>query len=605
MRYLIAIVLLLATALASADTTFTYQGQLQNGGQPFTGTPGMLFRLHDSPVDGNQIGDTEFFSGVPVEDGLFQVDLDFGEGAFDGSARYLEIEVAGDTLSPRQKITGSPWSLQSLSVAAGSVGSDQIAPGAVGSEELAENSITISPGAGLVGGGAVALGNATALGIAPGGVGSAELANEAITGNKLGSNIDISTSGTITANDLNADGELRVNANADDNLSYIRFRDSTASVGPRIFHRNSDNHLEFRGFSNVGVGGSFSANSVDAQTYLQDGQPFEPGAQPIIQTQMPDPADPGTVWMRLDEAGTPLWDHNRHTFFVMSVFMRNGMVYSGSLDFTVTASDAVDGSEVWTHDHHAAYVYSVFERNGVVYSGGDDDRAIAADASDGSFLWSHDHHADRLQSVFERNGVVYSGARDGAVIAADTNDNGTKLWEHGHHSTVVWSVFERNGVVYSGSSDNKVIAADATNGNILWTHEHHEAATLSVFERNGVVYSGSGTGGGRVIAANATDGSLLWMHSHHSGSVRSVFERNGVVYSASADATVIAADATDGSFIWNHDHHSGVVYSVFERNGVVYSGSIDNTVRAVIATPAMHVSDGNQWLLLSSMHPLD
>ena len=422
MRFLISLLTVLFVLTASplsAGTTITYQGQLQDASGPHNGTPGMVFQLYDSLVDGNQVGESVFFSGVPVEDGLFQVELDFGEGAFDGGERWLQIEVAGDTLSPRQKITGSPWSHQALSVAAGSVGSDQIAPGAVGSDELQSDSVSIGSGTGLQGGGEIPLGGSTTIGIAPGGVGSAELANEAITGNKLDSNIDISTSGTITANDLNADGELRVNANADSDLSYIRFRDSVGASGPRVFHRDSDNQLIFRGVSNVGVlGGSFSAPTVDAQNYLQDGQPFELGAQTIVQTLAPEPGEPGTVWMRLDEPGSQIWQHSLHSSTVLSVFERNGVVYSGSTDDTVIAADASDGSEIWQHSLHSSTVLRLFERNGVVYSGSNDNTVIAADASDGSLLWQHTLHTNNVWSVIERNGVVYSGSSDNTVIAA-------------------------------------------------------------------------------------------------------------------------------------------------------------------------------------------
>jgi outer membrane protein assembly factor BamB len=590
--FLTALLVLTASPL-SAETTITYQGQLQDASGPYTGTPGMIFRLYDSLTGDNQIGGEESFSGVPVEDGLFQVELDFGEGAFDGGARWLEIEVAGDILDPRQKITGSPWSHQALSVTAGSVGSDQIAPGAVGSDELQSDSVSIGSGTGLEGGGEIPLGGSTTIGIAPGGVGADELANEAISGNKLDSGIDISTSGTISANDLNADGELRVNANADANLSYIRFRDGTGSDGPRIFHREADNQLMFRGVSNIDAGGSLSTNTVDAQNYLQGGQPFEPGA-PIIQTQMPAPADPGTVWMRLDEAGSEIWQHSVHSGSVRSVFERNGVVYSGSADNTVIAADASDGNLLWQHSHHTGWVRSVFERNGVVYSGSWDRSVVAADANkDGAKLWSHGYHFEWVNSVFERNDVVYSGADDGKVIAADAND-GQKLWEHNHHGNgFVESVFERNGVVYSGGG-GRVVAADANDdGAELWNHTHHPGSVLSVFERNGVVYSGSSDN--TVIAADASNGAKLWQHNHHDHNVQSVFERNGVVYSGSDDNTVIAADARSGSLLWRHSLHSDTVRSVFERNGVVYSGSNDGIVIAATVAPATYISDGNEW----------
>jgi hypothetical protein len=108
--------------LAGPETTFTYQGQLHHNGVPFTGTPELNFRLFDSLTGANQIGETVAFSAIPVVDGLFQVELDFGTGVFNDGERWLEIEVAGAILDPRQKITGSP---RALSVAAGAVGANQ------------------------------------------------------------------------------------------------------------------------------------------------------------------------------------------------------------------------------------------------------------------------------------------------------------------------------------------------------------------------------------------------------------------------------------------------------------------------------------------------
>lgn len=190
---LIAFVLLLAALglpASASETTISYQGQLQEDGQPLTGTPGMEFRLYDSPTGDNQIGDEEFFSGVPVEDGLFEVALDFGEGAFDGSDRYLEIEVAGSTLSPRQKITGAPTAQFALEVPADSVGSAEIAAGAVGSDQLENDSLTVSSGTGLQGGGEIALGGTMTLSIADGGINSTQIAPAAVGLDELAEDLE-------------------------------------------------------------------------------------------------------------------------------------------------------------------------------------------------------------------------------------------------------------------------------------------------------------------------------------------------------------------------------------------------------------------------------
>ncbi|UCC31663.1 MAG: hypothetical protein JSU86_05165 [Phycisphaerales bacterium] len=73
-------------------TAFTYQGQLKQGGVPVDGQADFMFRLCDAKTGGAVI-DNVGFSFVGVVDRLFTVELDFGASAFDGSARWLEIEV--------------------------------------------------------------------------------------------------------------------------------------------------------------------------------------------------------------------------------------------------------------------------------------------------------------------------------------------------------------------------------------------------------------------------------------------------------------------------------------------------------------------------------
>ena len=106
--------LVLMPCLALADTTITYQGQLQDASGPYTGTPGMIFRLYDSLSGDNQIGTDIELQNVPVTDGLFKAELDFGD-AYDG-ARWLEVVVDGNVLQPRQRVAAVPIAVQALNV---------------------------------------------------------------------------------------------------------------------------------------------------------------------------------------------------------------------------------------------------------------------------------------------------------------------------------------------------------------------------------------------------------------------------------------------------------------------------------------------------------
>jgi len=103
---------------AALGTAFTYQEQLKSGGNPVNGTCDFQFSLWDASTGGTQIGSTQTKTGVNVSNGLFTIpDLDFGAGAFQGDARWLQIGVkcAGDSdyvpLSPRQALTAAPYAL--------------------------------------------------------------------------------------------------------------------------------------------------------------------------------------------------------------------------------------------------------------------------------------------------------------------------------------------------------------------------------------------------------------------------------------------------------------------------------------------------------------
>jgi hypothetical protein len=109
--------LFIASVAIDAQTTeFTYQGKLTAGNASASGNYDFQFRLYDA--SSNLLG-TQTRLGVPVSNGIFTINLDFGS-QFSGAPRFLEIAVrsAGGTtytiLSPRQQIKSAPYSIKSL-----------------------------------------------------------------------------------------------------------------------------------------------------------------------------------------------------------------------------------------------------------------------------------------------------------------------------------------------------------------------------------------------------------------------------------------------------------------------------------------------------------
>ncbi len=106
------------TGQALPGNSITYQGRLTDAGSPANGTFDFEFTLFDAASGGFNIGNVVTKDDVTVSEGLFLVELDFGEDAFNGEARYLEIMVRpGNSsgiftiLSPRQPVAPTPYAL--------------------------------------------------------------------------------------------------------------------------------------------------------------------------------------------------------------------------------------------------------------------------------------------------------------------------------------------------------------------------------------------------------------------------------------------------------------------------------------------------------------
>jgi hypothetical protein len=138
---LIILLNLLCVCGAFAQTTaFTYQGRLTEGGGTPTGQYDFTLSLYD--VAGNLVGSVAI-GDVQVTNGVFTVNLDFGSSPFTtSSASFLEIGVrpgastgAYTTLSPRQPITSSPYSVQTIRATTAAVADNSLQLGGLAANQ--------------------------------------------------------------------------------------------------------------------------------------------------------------------------------------------------------------------------------------------------------------------------------------------------------------------------------------------------------------------------------------------------------------------------------------------------------------------------------------
>ncbi|HPC62729.1 MAG TPA: hypothetical protein PKX23_18860, partial [Verrucomicrobiota bacterium] len=88
---------LLHPSAFAQGTAFTYQGRLDESGQPATGLYDFRAQVYNRATAGEPgdalVSSTLTFTAVPVSNGLFTLTLDFGATPFNGEARWLWLAV--------------------------------------------------------------------------------------------------------------------------------------------------------------------------------------------------------------------------------------------------------------------------------------------------------------------------------------------------------------------------------------------------------------------------------------------------------------------------------------------------------------------------------
>ncbi|MBI5242679.1 MAG: hypothetical protein HY922_03215, partial [Elusimicrobia bacterium] len=102
--------------VGSVPSGINYQGRLIDNGFPVSGVRNMTFRLYDAALGGNLLW-TSNVQSVTVSQGIFGTTLAISTSALAGtSQRYLEVQVEGTTLIPREPLNSVPYALIAKSV---------------------------------------------------------------------------------------------------------------------------------------------------------------------------------------------------------------------------------------------------------------------------------------------------------------------------------------------------------------------------------------------------------------------------------------------------------------------------------------------------------
>jgi len=242
-------------------TAFTQQGNIEFNGSPVNGVADFRFTAWDLDNNGMQVG-PQVDVTADVVDGFYAAYIDFGPGPFStNQARWLEIAVrfpAGSgsfvTLTPRQRITATPFSTATRGLTVdgdGDVGIGTDAPGA---------KLEVAGDAWI--GGSLRIGTGTACFTEPGN----SLNSNTILDINATQNVSISVGALVTTVPCTAAGAERAL-----DLQSTSFLDTTPAT-PNLLGGYGGNHVDFdvlHGISTYGASiGGGGGNAWDPSTMM-------------------------------------------------------------------------------------------------------------------------------------------------------------------------------------------------------------------------------------------------------------------------------------------------------------------------------------------------
>ncbi|MDD2805394.1 MAG: hypothetical protein PHV33_07550 [Elusimicrobiales bacterium] len=98
---------------AEVPVKFTYQGNLRQDGFLVSGQRTMVFRVYASSVSTTELWASPPYN-ISVSTGVFRVALEPAIADWQSGSLWLELDIEGNRLTPREELTSSPYAINSL-----------------------------------------------------------------------------------------------------------------------------------------------------------------------------------------------------------------------------------------------------------------------------------------------------------------------------------------------------------------------------------------------------------------------------------------------------------------------------------------------------------
>src|SRR3989338_7395653 len=120
---------------AEVPVKFTYQGNLRQSGFLVNGQRSMVFRIYASSFSATELWASPAYN-VSLSTGVFRTTLEPVIADWQSGNLWLELEIEGNRMSPREELTSSPYAINSLMLSGKRYTTSAVAPAASAAGEL-------------------------------------------------------------------------------------------------------------------------------------------------------------------------------------------------------------------------------------------------------------------------------------------------------------------------------------------------------------------------------------------------------------------------------------------------------------------------------------
>ena len=323
------------------------------------------------------------------------------------------------------------------------------------------------------------------------------------------------------------------------------------------------------------------------------------------------------IWL---SNGTELWNRSMGQWATVqsTAYVENGVAYVGSLNGSTSslyALNASNGDIIWQVPDDAGIVASPAFHGGIVYSGSLNGTITAVNGSTGKVLWLKPRAGEIWSSPAIEGDTLYCGTTKGELFAL-WSSNGTVRWNRTWPSG--WTVYSTpaivDGRVYAAVSNynllkGSLLALNATTGSTIWEFSDSNGIYSSPAVSGYAVYvhhwkdHNNSIGALAALPINDPNGDgrisqneLLWSYftNEFEGGSSPVATGNMVLV-GDTSGNLSAVNRSNGALVWRFGTGGGIFSSPGMNAKRIYVTSKDGRLYAIGSAselPALKV-----WLM--------